>query len=206
MRSLVSLTVVVLFIAGCTAYREVSRGSIEPNASWKIVHGGGERFSRVASALLAENHHIVLTPCNYGKKDVYTVMPLPLPLGSVPGPNLNNGFFIGFQIVAADQHIAFDPQTVLLTLPNGRQFHPAKVLLRFQGCEIVADPDTSNVSKDASQKQTGHNHISGALFFPVMPPAVEEQFSIAVGTVRLGEADVPVPTVFFKKGSAWGGW
>jgi hypothetical protein len=197
----------VFFLASCTAYRDVSRGRIEEAPLWSMVYGGGSNFTRVGSALQTDSRRIIFVPCNYGEKDVYMILPVPMPLGSLPGVKQENGFVIGVIIIAKNESILLDPKTIQLNLSDGREFTPEKIKNTFFSCEDSPNNiETGSWGSIKKQRADSGHQLQLSLFFPTAFPSVEEQFSISLGSLVFGGKEVPIPEVFFHKGAAWGGW
>ncbi len=91
------LPILLSLLLGCTAYRTVSIAYIEGEDDWVARNGYMGGGMREASVVENEQMRFVVSPCNYGKKHVFMLIP-PIPLGSLPGCPVEEGFVVYLSI------------------------------------------------------------------------------------------------------------
>jgi hypothetical protein len=201
-----TLTVIGLQITGCTAYREISKGSINDDSYWAVEHGWGRNYSRETTGIRSKNELLLVTPCNYGKKTTFMVAPIPLPLGSVSGVENIEHFAIDFLIYANHSDIRIDLTKIRLTLANSNEYYPSVISPQYSHCEKHNLALSSNLEEYENVFVVKGGSVGIALQYPIVTPRVNEMFTLSIENYISDGEQVSVPPITFEKASSWGGW
>ena len=199
-------TVIALQITGCTAYREISKGSINDDSYWAIEHGWGGNYRRETTGIRSNKELLLFTPCNYGKKTTFLVAPMPLPLGSVPGAENKERFTVDFLIYANRGDIRIDPTKITLTLADGKEYYPSAISPKYSHCERRYLAPSSNLEEFKKVLVVKGGSLGMALQYPIEAPDIDQEFQLIIKDFVSDGERVPVPPITFEKASSWGGW
>jgi hypothetical protein len=176
-------------------------------------------YDREASVLVSKERQLSIgyTPCNYGEKLTFSILPVPAPLGVEDGFKTGRHFVILFSVRSIDYEFLLDPASVVVTTDSGVQLHPIAYAPdsnshqcdRYAGNGINSVHWVTNLSTYPEVKKytsTNTHYISIALLYEMAPPELDDKFVVSVKSlVREGKI-LGTPDVYFGKGSAWGGW
>ena len=220
-KSLILPLVAFLLASGCSAYRPISKGSIKGSGDWEMRSAGWRigNYKRETSVLASRERQVDIgyTPCNYGSKLVFSILPFPAPLDREA--KLETGpFFVKLLTVKSIGHgFSLDLKGIVLTTASGNKLNPIAYDSEqyFQKCYQYSGAGNKheNWKQDLSKPvlarkypNTNMYFLSLALMYEMEPPALDEEFMVSVRMLSHEGERLIVPDVTFSKGGAWGGW
>ena len=193
------LLLIIGSLSGCTAYQPVSKGYIAPAADWGVSYGGGSgAYSCESTVLWGKDIILTLTPCNYGDKNVFMVVPVPMPLGSIRGSRMPERFVVIVTFLASSGSFAVEPSSIEMTTPDGMKLKPSALMQvpYYASCEDVASDyggggswhPLQGGSLPAQQlAKTEKSFLGLALAYETKTPTVSDEFVITMNQVSRAE-------------------
>ena len=190
------------------------------NEKWKLSPGGGVEggyYPRETSYLHNDDMRIALTPCNHGEKHYFSVVPIPLPLGSTKGNTNTEGFVLLVGVFSYKTRNTIKLNEISLTKQSGeivRSVGYQEIGYYTECKEMTANADQRNIWGEISNSSIKMNKFRNsetyfygvALLFDTNNISVEENFTIEFGGFLNNSEVYKIPPVTFSKGSALGGW
>ncbi len=217
---------IIIIFAGCSAYREISTGSIQKSAQWHAFPGDHQSYRGEVTVLQMQGQiTIEALPCNYGDKYFFSIAP-PLPLGKSAGIKKSEVFLVGLTLFPVTRGYTFNPSQIIVSNKTGKRLPPSKISIGESVCSLETESMSGFTSINGKKYRVRYSdqvartweappmkpieledaRLELTLMFYGSAPSLDEEFSLSLNGLSKEGTPILVPAINFSKGAHWGGW